>query len=247
MSTPVTEPRINVGTFLPLITELTLDLADGRLSDDEIERLGERLGDAVKVLGQVVAARRRAATAAAAAAAQAAAAVPPAPVAAPTPPAPVAPPVAGVTLTALKASILFGERDRKGGNSGPQYDAVNETQGKGDRVHFDCTPTPDVPAFNETLVQANGVTPLIEPRWGRVGPDGVEILDWNSHDEPDHFGLESWEKRPGDTSGPGLTPVLLLNNQFGPGRTRCFLYFVLAARDNDGVGLESNRVYWMAD
>lgn len=155
-------------------------------------------------------------------------------------------------LTSLRASILFGEQDRKGGSSGPEWNPndPNQVQMKTWRVHFDCTPTPDDPAYNETLVGSDGnpKKPRIEPRWGRVDANGKEVLNWNSSGEPDHFGLESWEKKgPDDTSGPGLTPVLLLNEQFGSGTVKCFLYFVLRAEYNDGLALESNRVYWRAD
>lgn len=169
-----------------------------------------------------------------------------------TTPAPLGNPGGRMQITALKAGILFieGDRDDKDaerhGIAGQRYGA-DHVQQKHERVHLDCTPTPDDRDHNETLVMADGHSPAMQPRWGRV-VNGKEILNWNSHDEDDHWELQSYEKKnASDTSGPGLTPVLFLENQFGPGQTKCFAYFILPGEFNGGLTVESDRVYWQAD
>lgn len=165
-------------------------------------------------------------------------------------------------ITKLVPSIIFIEGDRddpktavRQGIEGAHY-GTDHVQQKHERVHADCTPVPDNPAYNETLVgvPGNPKQPWIEPRWGRIGPNGEEILNWNSTHEADHWSLESWEKKgPSDTSGPGLTPVFYMENQLGPGQTKCFVYYVLKAEHNDGLALDGSdreacpRAYWMAD
>lgn len=158
------------------------------------------------------------------------------------------------TLTKLQSGIIFGERANTGGAG--RFNPATEASGVGDRIHFDCTPTPDNPDELEQMVGADGnpKKPWVEPRWGTCNEDGSnEKLMWNSKDLPDAFELQSWEKKnESDTSAPGFTPVLQQEVEIGPGRHKCFMYFVISAEHNNGHAIDgsdrtaSPRTYYYA-
>lgn len=159
-------------------------------------------------------------------------------------------------FTALKAEIMFLEADRKGGNGGEALPA-GTIQQVGMRLHLNGTPTPDSgdPADPNLLRAGQGKSPKIVWRWGRY-VDGKRVCNskggdgqlYAGQDERDHFSLESYErKNDNDTSGPGLTPVLLQEEVFGSGVSRCFAFCCIEAAQNEGLNVESNEVVWSAD
>jgi len=165
-------------------------------------------------------------------------------------------------ITALKASDMGGEGPRNGGNAGVTY-GPEQPQDLGHRRHFDCTPTPDSkdPADPNLLRAGQGKSPKVTPRWGYYddpagGKNGPKVFCskggpgqlYAKQDRDDPFGLESYErKNENDTSGPGLTPVLLQNEPLGPGQRTCFLFFCIEAAQNEGLDVESNEVNWKAN
>lgn len=161
----------------------------------------------------------------------------------------------GTQYTAIKAEDMGGEGPRKGGNAGPTY-GPDQTQQVEHRRHLNCTLTPDShdPA-DPNLLRGQGRAPKVTWRWGRY-VDGKRVFNsrggdgqlYAGQDEPDHWSLESYErKNDSDTSGPGLTPVLLLDAAFGPGTTKCFAFACIEAAQNGGLDVESNEVTWLAD
>jgi hypothetical protein len=154
-------------------------------------------------------------------------------------------------ITKLTASVM-GVGDAKG---------PKDTQVVGDRCHLDVSPTPDDPKFNETLVRPGTKIPLVLWRWGYVDASGKDVrcshggTNQDGTDQPDAsadrddpWDLQSYEKKgPQDTSGPGLTPVLQLNEPLGPGTFTAWAYAILPAQDNGGLEVRSNRVTWIAD
>ena len=210
----------------PIIRELATDLQDGKLDAEETRRLL-----AVVVLAFATGVPQQA---------------PQAPAPTQPPANPPAPSGGKMQITALKAGVM-GVGDAKG---------PNETQLVGDRCHLDVTPTPDDPAFNETLVKPGTKTPLVLWRWGYVDGSGKRVMcshggpgQPDAHaDRDDPWDLQSYEKKnASDTSGPGLTPVLELTEPLGPGVLHAFAYAILPAEDNDGVEVRSNEVTWKAD
>lgn len=158
-------------------------------------------------------------------------------------------------ITNLKASVMGMEGDRAGGNAGALLgpDVVQEVKM---RVHLDVTPTPDDPAFNDTMVKPGTKTPLVLWRWGYVDASGKDVRCSHggdgqpdaSADRNDPWSLESYEKKnESDTSGPGLTPVLLLEEPLGSGIFDAFAYAILPASDNGGLEVRSNRITWKCD
>jgi len=253
MATPNNpEPRVNIGLFLPLMMEVTLDLSDGKLTDDEIESLSERLGDTVKILGQVVAARRRAE--AAAHLAQAAAGTPlpstgafpfpPLAVPAPAPVAPV-PPAApapggqmeqptGVLIDEIRFEGLHFEGDRHGGSAGEIIGDPKHVQMAKERAKLNFTAylkgvkVPD--EIVRTLYLADGHSPVAQPEYGFLRADGSEEVHTNSgHDA---FELQGYDKASGPNAG--FTYVLYLDAPRGPGQSTAFGRLILPGVGNDG-------------
>lgn len=160
-------------------------------------------------------------------------------------------------ITALKADIMGFEGPRDGGNAGPLY-GKDHIQQVGDRIHLDVTPTPDSgdPADPNLLRPGQGKSPKVIWRWGRYDKNGNKVFNskggdgqlYAHQDEPDHFDLQSYErKNDSDTSGPGLTPVLLQEQAFGPGTVKCFAFACIEKAQNEGLDVESNVVEWLAD
>jgi len=161
-------------------------------------------------------------------------------------------------ITALKAAIIGVEGPRNGGNAGANLPPGTPLQ-VGMRLHLDCTPTPDSgdPADPNLVRKGQGKSPKIVWRWGRI-VDGKHVYNskggdgqlFAKQDEPDHFSLESYErKNESDTSGAGLTPVLLLEEAFGPGQHQGFAFPCVEAAQNEGlnVGDESGAVTFPVD
>ena len=153
-------------------------------------------------------------------------------------------------ITAL-ASGVMGVGDAKG---------PHETQVVGDRCHLDCTPTPDDPKHNETLVMEDGHSPQVLWRWGYTDAEGKDVRC--SHggpgqpdaeaDRDDPWELQSYEKKGAkDTSGPGLTPVLQLNEPLGSGVLNAWAYPILWAgpegQYNGGLTVTGPKCTWKAD
>ena len=159
-------------------------------------------------------------------------------------------------ITALKAEDLGGEGPRNGGNAGETY-GPEGIQQVGHRRHLNVTPTPDSknPADPNLVREGQGKSPKVTWRWGRY-VDGKRVFNSKGGDgqlyaeqnESDHWSLESYErKNESDTSGAGLTPVLLLDEAFSPGTTKCFAFACIEAAQNEGLDVESNEVTWQAD
>lgn len=160
-------------------------------------------------------------------------------------------------ITALKADIIGFEGPRNGGNSGQLYGKAHVQQ-VGDRIHLDCTPTPDSknPADPNLLRPGQGKSPKVVWRWGRYDAQGNKVYNsrggdgqlFAGQDEADHFSLQSYErKNDNDTSGAGLTPVLLQEENFAPGTVKCFAFACIEAAQNEGLDVVSNEVVWLAD
>jgi len=153
-------------------------------------------------------------------------------------------------ITALQAGVM-GVGDDKG---------PHEIQLVGDRCHLDCTPTPDDRAYNLSLVQEDGHSPVLLWRWGYEDENGNDVYCSKGgdgqpdaqQDRDDPWDLQSYEvKNAKDTGGPGWTPVLELTAPLGPGVKRAWAYPILWAGErgqyNGGLTVKGPRCYWKAD
>jgi len=243
--------RVNIG---PVLKELAQDLADGKISNDE--------------MGRLVAVALVAFTSALPAPAK-----PVTPV--PVDPGPVNPPPGGgepmshkyaYQITALKAAILGIEGPRNGENAGPKLPWPGTIMQPGYRLHGDCTPTPDTGDPADPDLTRDGEpniqgAPRITPRWGYYekapgGGRGKKVFCskggdgqlYAHQDREDIFDLQSYvRKNENDTSGPGLTPTLLQNDPAGPGVFEGFLFFCVEKAANNGLDVESNEVTFPLD
>ena len=174
----------------------------------------------------------------------------------PTAPVPVPVPVPVVTpsgdplIAKILGKILFVEESRGGGSGGKIVPLARflEIVGEGgqdaqrmdERVHFDFTPLDsegnEIPReIVRKLRRPNGA-PCLDLRWTRA-----EKLNWNSNDEADHFGLESY-----NDADVGFTPVLVLNTPES-GRFKCELWAFIPAEYNGGLEVVSNKIVWYCD
>ena len=149
-----------------------------------------------------------------------------------------------------EVSIIGIEGPRTGGNNDGGSVAIGTVLQEGMRLHLNCSLIPDSgdPADPNLLRAGQGKSPKVTWRWGRY-VNGKRVFNskggdgqlYAHQDENDHFSLESYErKNDSDTSGPGLTPVLLLEQVFGPGVSDGFAFPCIEAAQNGGVDLDGS-------
>lgn len=169
-------------------------------------------------------------------------------------------------ITNLKAEILGIEGPRTGGSNDGGSVAIGTTLQVGMRLKLNCTPTPDTKDPADPDLTRNGQPniqgePRITPRWGyyEKNPDGSrgkkvfcskggdgQLLA--GQDRSDIFSLESYvRKNENDTSAPGLTPALLLDEPAGSGVFEGFALFCVEAAANNGLDVVSDEVTFPLD
>lgn len=226
-------PNNNLLQALPVITELTLDLADGRLSPDEIQNL---IAHAGPLLTQLLAA---------ALVAQPPANPAPAP-AQPAPPVPVAPapaPASGAKLRIIKLTArLTGVYDRNNVGAG---DVALARAHRGDNTDNGYIFHTD----GEATLEDGTVLQPGDPRWRQVNrwaPNGNAIFPYYEYN-----GVLT-DIRHGDHGTPSVNPFSFVDDEgmtvsfqvdtAEPHNTQAGFRFGLMHKNEDGTFVDSGLI-----